>query len=214
MSGKVKLPLRHPLIAVEGIDGSGKNTQAHLLVDWFKTQGFAATYRDFPRYENLTGKAIGGHLAKKWKASDDLFLDELVFQALMTVNRHEEIPEVLRLQEQGPVVLDRYWASGYAYGAANGLPTEWLKTIHALLPEPDVCVLIDVPVESSWERRPERRDRYETQKDMLKKVQQHYYDLFEERAAAGKQWTVINGLGTVDEVQARLRAVFPTFLVR
>jgi dTMP kinase len=210
----MKTQLRHPLIAVEGIDGSGKNTQAHLLVDWFKTQGFAATYRDFPRYENLTGKAIGAHLAGKWKASEDTGLDELVFQALMTVNRFEEIPEILQLLDKGPVVLDRYWASGYAYGAANGLPTEWLGTIHALLPAPDVCVLIDVPVGASWERRPERRDRYETQKDMLEKVRQHYHDLFKEKIAAGREWHILNGMGTIDEVQERLRAVFPTFLVR
>jgi dTMP kinase len=201
--------IKHPLIALEGIDGSGKRTQAKLLVEWFGKQGFpTAAYRDFPRYENLTGKAIGAHLASKWKATDDS-IDELVFQALMTVNRFEEVPDLLAALKQGPVVLDRYWGSGYAYGAANGLPKTWLENVHMLLPEPDVCLWLDIPIELSWERRPERRDRYEKLKDVMVKAKVAYAQLFAEQAAKGGKWFKLDGTGTVEEVHQRIIEKIP-----
>lgn len=220
---------RHALIAIEGIDGSGKNTQSKMLVEWLQEKYPKAAYRDFPRYENVTGKAIKAHLHREWRAeltfkrggpdtvdgrdlSDTVYeqdtkLDELVFQCLMTMNRYEEAAELLHTLETGPVVLDRYWGSGFVYGAVNQVPEDWLMKVHAPLPQPDLCVLVDIPVEESWKRRPERRDRYESQKDMLQKVRDAYHGLFEVMKQAGKNWVVIDGIGSVEEVRDRLRKV-------
>lgn len=210
---------RYPLIVVEGIDGSGKQTQTKLLAEWLRAQGFGdAVRRDFPRYENLTGRLIKGHLDRDWQAEtsarltdrvDNVYIDEMVLQCLMTVNRFEEVDDLISYLWKGPVVLDRYWGSGFAYGAANGLDKGFLRKIHTLLPEPDVCVLVDIPVEESWKRRPERRDRYEAQKTLLERVRANYIELFKEMEPV---WKVIDGLGTVDEVQRRIHAVLPKFL--
>jgi dTMP kinase len=207
---------KHPLVVIEGMDGSGKMTQARLLVETLKTDGFAATYFDFPHYENVTGKAILGHLKQTWGAAytkgDGIGaqLDELVFQCLMTVNRYEEAATVEGLLQKGPVVLDRYWPSGWVYGRANGLPDSFLRAIHAQLSQPNFCLFIDIPVEESFKRRPERRDRYETQKGMLGRVRELYLQLFSEMG-----WKVVDGIGTVAEVHARIREAFPvSFFLR
>lgn len=203
--------MRNPyvLIVVEGIDGSGKNTHAHRLVEWLQQMGLEASYRDFPRYESLTGKAILGHLQHDWQAADleqklllakKSALDELVFQCLMTVNRFEAVQDLQEALRKGPVVCDRYWPSGLVYGAANGLPLPFLEAIHSLLPQPDVCLLLDIPVEESWKRRPERRDRYERQAGLLEAVRGHYLELFRR-----KNWDIVDAVGAADVVQGRLR---------
>lgn len=208
---------KHPLICIEGMDGSGKATHSRLLVDWLKTQGFPkAAYRDFPRYENVTGKAIRDHLKLKWQTAElesECLLarkskyDDLVFQCLMTLNRYEETPDLLAALEQGPVVLDRYWASSYVYGAVDGLSPAFIETISAQLPPPDISILLDIPMEESFLRRPDRRDRYEVQKDFLKKIRTEYLKLF-----ADRRWSVVDAIGTLDEVHQRVRSCIPTSL--
>lgn len=209
MSGDFKFPL----IVVEGMDGAGKNTHSTLLTEWLQSRKFIAVRRDFPRYESLTGKAILGHLKSEWQAAElenQLLLarksplDELVLQCLMTVNRYEMLQELEQARSRGPVILDRYWPSGYAYGAANKLPKDFLEDIHRALPQPDVCIFLDIPVEESWKRRPARRDRYEQQPELLTNVRKHYLELFTRKE---DDWDVVDALGTKDEVQERIRAV-------
>jgi thymidylate kinase len=183
-------------------------------VAWLKAErGHLATYRDFPRYENITGHAISAHLRRKWQAAElesEVLLarkspmDELIFQCLMTINRYEETPELLETLKTSSVVCDRYWPSGYVYGEANGLPAKFLETIHAQLPQPDVCLLLDVPVSESFRRRPERRDRYEKQISMLESVRAGYLTLFRR-----KGWHVIDATGNFNEVSARIYECFP-----
>lgn len=204
------MPDLHPLIVVEGMDGAGKNTHSHQLVNWFREHlKLPAVYRDFPRYESLTGKAILGHLKHEWQAADlesqlllarKSELDELVFQCLMTVNRFECVQELQEARKAGPVVCDRYWPSGYAYGSANGLPAPFLEAVHSLLPAPDVCLFLDISVEESWKRRPERRDRYEKQPEMLHRVRWSYLELFRRH-----DWVVIDAMGSPEEVQTRIQ---------
>jgi len=208
------MPGKHKLICIEGIDGSGKHTHSRDLVTWLKAErGQDAVYRDFPRYENITGHAISAHLRRKWQAAEleaELLLarksslDELVFQCLMTVNRYEETPEILETLKTSSVICDRYWPSGYVYGEANGLPAKFLETIHAQLPQPDVCILLDIPVSESFRRRPERRDRYEKQIGMLEAVRAGYLALFRR-----KEWHLIDATGGFESVSTRIYECFP-----
>lgn len=182
-----------PWIVLEGGDAVGKQTQARNLVSWFnhlylKPSWHKAVYTSFPNYENYTGMPIKQHLGSSWSAkftvgefpseAEAKHVNELVFQCLQTVNRLEELPKILDLLRDGPVVSDRYWPSGYVYGKVNGLSPSWLLQIHALFPPPDMFILLDADHNVREIRRPVARDRYEEQTDMLKQVHQEYRNLW------------------------------------
>lgn len=202
----------HPLIIIEGIDLSGKGEQSKRLVNWFIEQNQKAFYRHFPSYENLTGQAIARHLKKEWAAtnlvtSERDSVDELVFQCLMTINRYEEAQGLSQLLKQGVVVCDRYIPSGKVYGVINGVPSPFLDTIHEALPQADVSILIDIPVSEAIRRRSgrdERPDRYEEQEWLQERVRTEYLKLFRRN-----DWHVVDGLGSPDEVQARIARCVP-----
>src|SRR5574337_452532 len=174
-------------VAIEGIDASGKATQALLLKRWFADQrekGQEASLRvlstSFPDYESVTGDAILAHLKREWHVAhmprrlapeapvNDLLTperrayDPLVFQCLQTSNRLECLPDEVWTNPSNTVLVsDRYHASALVYGSLDGLPLELLDKLNRSLPMPDLYLLLDVPVTASVERRPDRRDRYE-----------------------------------------------------
>jgi thymidylate kinase len=207
------------IIAVEGIDASGKNTQTKLLADRLHGEVIA-----FPDYTTTAGDAILGNLKGEWSARISIgmepqCLDEqnrlskvreqaesqlnaMVLQSLMTINRIELMPRVGELRMRNKhVVFDRYYGSALVYGGLDGLEEEWIARIQAPLPEPDAWVLIDIPPEESVRRRPERRDRYEKQPGLMGRVRQSYLSLFKRQ---GAHWHVVDGLGTVEEVHERV----------
>jgi dTMP kinase len=208
-------------VVIEGLDASGKQTHSKLLAEMLGAKRFS-----FPNYETVTGKAILGHLKKEWfvwrsggpslDTSDfnDPLLNALVFQALQTANRLEILPEIEMARRIGPVVFDRYWQSAVVYGVLDGLSPELALRIQAgALPQADVNILIDISVEESFKRRPERRDRYETDAEYMQKVRNGYLRLWGERsdrggkyAADADRWIVVDGIGTVEEVQERIRS--------
>ena len=214
----------HPLIALEGIDGSGKATQSKLLVEDIQRRNQPVVRFEFPNYTNVTGPYIDTHLKQKWKAqfvhttppmdsiygegAEDRELNELLFQCLQTVNRYEQALVLIEALKAQAVILDRYYASGLVYGTANGVPEQFLRTIHALLPKPDLYIFVDIPVEESYRRRPERRDRYEKQKGMLERVRDIYLNLFTKEG-----WKIIDGVGSVDQIHARICDCVPTSFI-
>jgi len=205
-------PRKNPLIVIEGIDGAGKGSQSKGLVEWLISEKRKAFYQHFPNYESLTGKAIARHLNREWSAAytDEIGptttdpVDELVFQCMMTINRYEEAQALLERLRLGVVVLDRYIPSGRVYGIVNGVPADFLDRIHAFLPQPDVCILIDIPVSESRKRRTRGLDRYEEQEQMQEQVRAEYLKLFRQN-----HWDVVDGMGSYDEVQRRIRECIP-----
>jgi thymidylate kinase len=211
------------IIVIEGVDAAGKYTQSTKLAEAMRGQRFA-----FPNYESPTGSIIFAHLNKWWKCQPDgervwseadmRHLDARVFQLLQTVNRIESLPHINACIARGQhVIFDRYWQSGYVYGSLDGLETEWLHLVQErLMPQAHVNILIDVPVECSFQRRPERRDRYETNREFLERVRSKYlelwgsmeaYSLFDYVMKSRPGWYIVQGTGTVDEVHAAIRNI-------
>lgn len=172
---------RGKLIAFEGGDAGGKATQSKLLAD-----RIGAVLISFPRYKTEIGKTIRGSIQGNWRVSydpDDFSVDNrtnaLARQALFLMDRYDAAPEIERLLASGTdVVLDRYWPSGVVYGADDGLDKHMLIRAHMTLPQPDVWFLLDVNVEESSRRRPERRDDYEKDVEGAKRRHQAYRELF------------------------------------
>lgn len=196
-------------IAIEGLDCSGKSTVTKLLAERLRAQAFK-----FPAYDTPVGQLIAAHLHKEWcaipltagyrEAADSKLVDALMFQALQTTNRLEMLPQLnAALARNTVVVADRYWPSGYAYGAADGLDAEYLIRLHSSLPQPNLHVLLDIPPEVALRRRPELRDRYENL-GQLTRVAANYKTLWERYAKDGT-WLTVDAQQTPEEIVEHLQ---------
>jgi dTMP kinase len=166
------------LVAFEGLDQSGKQTQAELLRDQVRSNGRLVRLLSFPDYQTVIGAEIGRAL----RGERDYTAD--VMQLLYVANRYEFKGEILRAKESGTIVVcDRYLASSIAYGEAQGLEAEWLTEIQKYLPQPDITFLLDIAPEVSARRKTADRDKYERDLSMLGRVRDSYL-----RQAARSGW--------------------------
>ena len=115
-------PARGLLIAFEGLDQSGKQTQAERLKAAVEARGRTAVLLDFPSYETPIGGEIGAGL----QGARDYGPDTM--QLLYVANRYEKKPHIEAHLAAGTIVIcDRYLASSVAYGEAQGLDGAWLS---------------------------------------------------------------------------------------
>jgi dTMP kinase len=161
--------MRGLLIAFEGLDQSGKQTQAELLRDRLKAEGHKVRLLSFPDY----GTSIGEEIARALQGERDYGPD--VMQLLYVANRYERKDEILRWLEGGLILIcDRYRASSVAYGEAQGLDAAWLTDMQKYLPDPDVTFLLDIAPETSARRKTGDRDKFERDLQLLGRVRDSY----------------------------------------
>jgi dTMP kinase len=145
---------RGKLIALEGIDGSGKRTQLEMLARELDTRGLATFCISFPRYESFFGKLVGRYLDGGFGPLESVnpHLSALLYAG----DRLEAKPEIEAALSSGKIVLaDRYIASNMAHQSARVPAGEreeflaWLARLeHGLygLPAEDLIVYLRVPV--------------------------------------------------------------------
>lgn len=180
------------LMAFEGLDQSGKETQAQLLRDRLKEEGRKVRIVSFPDYST----SIGEELARALQGERDYRPD--VMQLLYVANRYERKPDLVRWIDGGLVVLcDRYLASSVAYGEAHGLDPAWLLDIQRFLPQPGLTILLDIAPETALARKVTDRDRYERDLAMLARARESY-----RRQASAANWVRIDGDRDRGEVAA------------
>ena len=178
------------LIAFEGLDQSGKQTQAESLRDYLLSRGRACHLMSFPDYAT----AIGSELSRALHGEREYAAD--VMQLLYVANRYEHRDEILRrLSEGGVVVCDRYTASSIAYGEALGLDPVWLADIQRFLPAADLTILLDIAPETAIQRKATGRDRYERDLALLERVRHSYY-----RQANDRRWLRLDGERTKAQI--------------
>ena len=157
------------LVAFEGLDQSGKQTQAELLRDRLIADRRVVRLLSFPDYDTTIGAEIRRVLAGDRHYTAD------VMQLLYVANRYEWKQEMADARDSGTIlVCDRYLASSIAYGEAQGLDPAWLASIQKYLPQPDVTILLDIPPEASARRKRAGRDRYEQDLALLARVRDSY----------------------------------------
>ena len=192
------------LIAIEGVDGAGKNTLTQGLRAGFEAAGRSVTSLAFPRYHrsvhaDLAAEALhGGH--------GDLSSSVYAMAVLFALDRADARDEIGRLSAAHDVViLDRYVASNAAYSAArlhqgvDGEVVAWVRELEFErfgLPAPDWQVLLAVPTELAGQRAQRRaeadaeraRDAYERDDGLQRRTNEAYAAL----AAAhwGGPWVV------------------------
>jgi dTMP kinase len=179
------------LIAFEGLDQSGKQTQAERLLEAFRTAGHRAEFLTFPAYET----AIGTEIDYALDGQRDYAPDTL--QLLYIANRFEFRPRIESWLAAGTmVVCDRYLASSIAYGEAQGVDAAWLAEIQKFLPQPSLTILLDIPPEASLTRKQVARDKFERDLPLLGRVRESYL----RQAAASKNWIQLEGHADKDVV--------------
>ena len=161
--------MRGLLIAFEGLDQSGKQTQAERLRDRLVDAGRLVRLLSFPAYDTSIGAEIGKALQGDREYGAD------VMQLLYVANRYEWKPQMERDLERGTVLIcDRYLASSVVYGEAQGLDPAWLLDMQRYLPQPDLTFLLDIDPAVSAQRKTADRDKYERDLALLGRVRSSY----------------------------------------
>ena len=191
MSGK--------LIAIEGTDCSGKETQTNLLIKKLREEGFQVQNFSFPNYNSPTGKIIGGPYLGKEYICDSYFdegavnVDPKVASLYYAADRRYNIEKIIFLLENGyNVILDRYIYSNMAHqGGKLKDKKERLEMYDFLeklefdlmeLPKPDITIFLHMPLEAAKElkkNRDEAPDGHEKDENHLKMAEEAYLELAE-----------------------------------
>jgi dTMP kinase len=178
------------LIAFEGLDQSGKETQAQQLRERLRELGHKVRVLSFPDY----GTSIGEEIARALQGEREYGSD--VMQLLFVANRHERREAILEWLAGGLILLcDRYRASSIAYGEAQGLDAAWLEDIQRFLPPADLTIYVDIAPETAAKRKAHDRDRYERDLALLGRVRESY-----RRQSEQAHWIKIDGERTKDQI--------------
>ena len=145
------------LIAFEGLDGSGKTTQARLLSEKL-SQSYSCILTKEP-----TDGPIG--LFAKNKLTDstnkDTMENTLVMEAFFIADRIDHVNSIIRpgLEAGKIVISDRYVLSTIAYGGVVGIDTAWLSELNKSFPVPDITFLMDLDTQEAMERLKSRAEK-------------------------------------------------------
>ena len=190
------------LVAIEGLDQSGKETQAQMLRDHIRAGGHKSRVVSFPDY----GTSIGEEIARALQGEREYGPETM--QLLYVANRFERKTDIERWDAAGLIVLfDRYVASSIAYGEAQGLESKWLQGLQVYLPQPELTLLLDIAPATALERKSTGRDRYESDFAMLERVRGSYL-----RQADHPDWVCIDGEQSKNNVAIALAETLDQFL--
>lgn len=206
------------LIAIEGVDGAGKNTLTAGLRKVFVDEGKTVATLGFPRY----GTSVTADIAAEALHGEhgDLVSSAYAMATLFALDRACAADEIRALTDANDVViLDRYVASNAAYSAArlqqgvDGEVVEWVRHLEfdrLDLPRPDWQLLLDVPVELADARArgradgdPSRaRDVYERDGGLQDRTSRVYTALA--NTQWGGRWLIVEADASAIDVAARI----------
>jgi dTMP kinase len=203
--GNLFEPTRGLLVTFEGGEGSGKSTQIEKLAGFLRGEGHAVVTAREPGTTEV-GEAVRELLLR----TGPEHLAPEAELALFLAARAQLTSEVVRpaLDAGMVVLLDRYGDSSIAYqGHGRGLDPERVAEFNAFVTgrlEPDLTVLIDVPVEASAERSRDRAaDRIERAGDAFhRRVRAAYREM---ALNEPERFVVLDGTNSIEAVQSAIR---------
>lgn len=197
---------RGAFILFEGLDRSGKTTQARMLVDHLRSKGTPVSFYRFPDRTTQIGSLINTCLTSCPDADGTESKVALPVQSLhllFSANRWECAARLRSEIVSGvTVVVDRYAHSGMAFSVAQGLDPVWCAKSDEGLPAPDIVLFLDVDAETAEKRGGYGQEIYE-KKEMQEKVRVIYEGLANQRNMHGL-WKRINASGLPDSVHSEI----------
>lgn len=200
-------------LTFEGLDFSGKTTQARLVVEKFKTppsnSGLLSRTVQFIREPG--GTRISERLREVLLDKKNLEMRQMTELLLFSASRAQLVEEIIlpALQRGETVVCDRYYDSTTAYqGYGRGLDLATIRRINAAATfglKPDLTVLVDIPVEEIERRKAVAGlpfDRMESSgKAFYEKVRHGYHETAREEP---RRFVVVDGLKSIQELEKEI----------
>lgn len=200
------------VIDFEGIDGSGKRTQAENLRDSLKSDGYKVVLYSYPDYNSPYGKMIKDFLDNKINLNPD---EQFLLYLIDIVKDREDIRK--KVNEGYMVILDRYIPSTIAYQCANNFDYQKAKEMVKLLDVslPNIIVYLDTPVKLSGERKIKQKnhkDRFEGDAALLERVKSCYKKMINENFPS--KWLRVDGTKEIKEISEEIFQTINNFMER
>lgn len=200
------------LIAVEGIDGSGKSTQAYLLKRWLELEGHRVYFTEWN--SSLIVKAATRKGKKRQLLTPTTFS---LIHATDFADRYER--QILPLLEAGFIVIaDRFVYTAFARDITRGCPPRWVRNLYAFAVRPDIVFFFDLPLEVAMNRilsgRPKIKwfeagmdlgladDEYESFRIFQGRILEEY-----RKMAPEFEFTVIDAAAQIEAQQEEVRRI-------
>lgn len=216
-------PLLHPLktagtalpgrlIAVEGLDGSGKSTQIYLLKRWLEIQDLKVYFTEW------NSSTIVKQITSKAKKLQ--LLTPTTFSLIHSTDfadRYER--QILPLLHAGYIVLcDRYLFTALARDTARGCHPEWVANLYSFARKPDITFFFNLPLKTALGRILDGRPKlkyHEAGMDLnLSNDIYESFRLFQGRINVNYQkmkkkygFTVMNATRSIEEQQEEMRKI-------
>jgi dTMP kinase len=151
------------LIVVEGLDGSGKSTQVHLLQRWLELEGYRVYFTEW------NSSPIVRKVTKRGKKEQ--LLTPTTFSLIHATDFADRFERhVLPMLHAGYIVLaDRYIYTAFARDHVRGVERSWVHNLYSFAVKPDIALFFNVPLEVALGRILEGRPQlkyYEAGMDM------------------------------------------------
>lgn len=191
-------------ISFDGVDGVGKSTQTELFVEWLREQGHSVvTCRDPGSTE------LGERLRNLVLKASDIKINAESEMLLYMAARAQLVSEVIQpaLEAGQYVISDRFLLANVVYqGHAGGLNPQSIWDVGRIATagrQPDLTIVLDMPLEKAVGRIGRELDRMEAKgMEFLQRVREGF---LAEAEGAPEQIKVINADQQIDEVQADIR---------
>ena len=197
------------LITFEGIDGSGKSTQARLLADYLLGKGIRVFFTKEPG-EGKLGEAIRTEILDR----RDIDVDPYAELCLFCADRAQHVGELIlpKLKDGYTVICDRYYDSTLAYqGSGRELDPDLvfrMAKASSLGVEPDITFFLSIPVEQALLRLRDRGGRNKMDEEPFEfhsRVDRGYRELIAKDTSRIK---VIEAASSAEEIHMEIRRFF------
>lgn len=184
-------------IVLEGIDGAGKSTQAHLLENWLKEQGYSTKIIVEPTQSDI-GKLIRKELLNPESTND---INQQKLALLFAADRLTLKQEILDVKNSTKQILisDRSFYSSICYQNNSSIDKNWIYEVNHHTPRPDLTLLLDLN-EKDAITRCDREEVFENIQ-FLEKTRKNYLQLLD----IEENIEIVDASKSLEEVQDNIR---------